>query len=67
MNVQFNRIETAWNNLQLGLTPSTFIGVEAYVASAKAAIDQLAAAPSTGPTMVELRKRLEAVRRATTS
>lgn len=41
--------------------------VDAYVAEAKTAIDQLAAASSTGPTMVELRQRLEAVRRATTS
>jgi Protein of unknown function (DUF433) len=41
--------------------------VDAYVSKSRADIDQLAGAPSTGPTMVELRKRLEAMQRATMS
>jgi uncharacterized protein (DUF433 family) len=41
--------------------------VDAYVATTRAEIERQAAAPSTGPTMVELRKRLEAIQRAATS
>jgi hypothetical protein len=40
---------------------------DAYVLHTRADIDRLASAPSTGPTMVELRKRLEAMQRAGTS
>jgi uncharacterized protein (DUF433 family) len=41
--------------------------VDAYVSHTRADIDRLASAPSTGPTMVELRKRLEAMQRTGTS
>ena len=41
--------------------------VDAYVATTRADIERQAAVPSPGPTMVELRERLEAMRRAVTS
>jgi uncharacterized protein (DUF433 family) len=41
--------------------------VDAYVATTRAEIERQAAAPSTGPTKAELRKRLEVMQRATTS
>jgi uncharacterized protein (DUF433 family) len=41
--------------------------VDAYVAATRAEIARQAAAPSPGLTMVELRKRLESMRRAGTS
>jgi uncharacterized protein (DUF433 family) len=41
--------------------------VDAYVATIRAEIERQAAIPSPGPTMVELRKRLEAMRRTATS
>ena len=41
--------------------------VDAYVAATRAAIERQAAAPTTGPTLVELRKRLEAMQRAAMS
>jgi uncharacterized protein (DUF433 family) len=41
--------------------------VDAYVAVTRAEIERQAAATSPGPTMVELRSRLEATRRAGTS
>jgi uncharacterized protein (DUF433 family) len=41
--------------------------VDAYVAATRGEIERQAAAPSPGPTMVELRKRLETRPRAATS
>jgi uncharacterized protein (DUF433 family) len=41
--------------------------LDAYISNATADIDRLACTPATGPTMVELRKRLEAMQRAATS
>jgi uncharacterized protein (DUF433 family) len=40
--------------------------VDAYVAATRAEIERQAGEPPPGPTMVELRKRLEAMGRATT-
>lgn len=40
--------------------------VDAYVAATRAEIDRQASLPSKGPTMVELRERMDAMQRATT-
>jgi uncharacterized protein (DUF433 family) len=41
--------------------------MDAYIAAARAEIERQAGAPSPGPTMVELRRRREALRRGETS
>jgi len=41
--------------------------VDGYVTATRAEIQRQAAAPSPGPTIVELRRRLESMRRARTS
>jgi uncharacterized protein (DUF433 family) len=41
--------------------------VDAHVTATRSEIQRQAAAPSPGPTMVELRRRLESMRRARTS
>jgi uncharacterized protein (DUF433 family) len=43
------------------------VEVDTYVATTRAEIERQAVAPSRGPTMAELRSRLEAMQRAATS